>query len=287
LYNGLFTKAIGKWDISLFADYDIRKWKNFYGLGNKSVFTTKEPEFNRMLTKEFFGSAGIVRKWGSGSFQLSGFYQMVKLINDTSRFISKSFSRTFPVQYKTDNFVGVQASYVGYKVNDKVVPTKGYAFFGNASYSHNLKDADKSFGRYTGDLHLFVPLVSKFSLAIRVGGKTMTGTPDFYQYNYIGGGQTLRGYRRERWWGKSTFYNSNELRFINDVKSYLYNGKFGLVAFFDNGRVWMPSEKSNTLHTGYGGGILVSPFNKIAADITYSISEEIRLIQLRILMPFK
>jgi outer membrane translocation and assembly module TamA len=103
----------------------------------------------------------------------------------------------------------------------------------------------------------------------------------------VGGGQTIRGYRRERFWGNTTFYNSNTLRFINDVHSYLFNGKLGVVAFFDNGRVWMPSQKSNTLHTGYGAGILIAPFNKIAADITYSISEESRMIQLRVFKPFR
>jgi hypothetical protein len=48
----------------------------------------------------------------------------------------------------------------------------------------------------------------------------------------------------------------------------------------------MPSEKSDKFHTGYGAGILLAPFNKIFAGITYSISEEFRLIQLRISKPF-
>lgn len=287
LYNGTFTKVVGKWDLALKADYDIIKWKNFYGLGNETKFTTKDLDFNRMRTEEFFGSAGLNRKWNRNNLLISGFFQTIKLINDSSRFIAKSFRNTFPVTYTMNDFAGVQASYATHHVNDSVLPTKGYAFFANAAYTHNLNDDAKSFARFAGDLHLFVPLISKFSLAIRVGSKTLTGDPEFYQYNFIGGGQTLRGYRRERFWGKTTFYNSNELRYISKVKSYLFNGKAGLVAFFDNGKVWMPSQKSSTLHTGYGGGVVLSPYNKIAADITYSISEEIRLVQIRIFVPFK
>jgi hypothetical protein len=287
LYKGLFTKAIGNWDIDLSADYDLIKWRNFYGLGNETSLTTKDTEFNRMLTEEFIGNAGIRRRWGNSTLLLSGFFQSVNLINDTARFVAKSFSRTFPVRYKTDYYTGAQADFTTFKVNDAVVPTRGYGFFGNVAYSHNIKDPAKSFTRYTGDLHLFVPLVSKFSLAVRVGSESITGNPEFYQYNFVGGGQTIRGYRRERFWGNTTFYNSNTLRFINDVHSYLFNGKLGVVAFFDNGRVWMPSQKSNTLHTGYGAGILIAPFNKIAADITYSISEESRMIQLRVFKPFR
>jgi len=108
------------------------------------------------------------------------------------------------------------------------------------------------------------------------------GNPEFYQYPEIGGGQDLRGFQKQRFYGKTAFYNSNELRFISNVKSYLYNGKAGLLAFIDDGRVWNPGEKSSILHTGYGAGILVAPFNFIFAEATYSFSNEDQLIQLRL-----
>jgi outer membrane translocation and assembly module TamA len=96
-----------------------------------------------------------------------------------------------------------------------------------------------------------------------------------------GGGQNLRGFQRQRFYGKTAFYNSNELRFISNVKSYLYNGKAGLFAFVDDGRVWMPGETSNTLHVGYGGGIFLAPFNLVSAEVTYGFSREDNLLQFR------
>ncbi len=60
------------------------------------------------------------------------------------------------------------------------------------------------------------------------------------------------------------------------------NGKAGLLAFVDDGRVWVPQEKSSIWHVGYGGGILVAPFNKILFDVTYGISDEDKLLQLRL-----
>ena len=103
-----------------------------------------------------------------------------------------------------------------------------------------------------------------------------------FQYPSIGGGKELRGFRRQRFYGKTAFFNSNEFRFISKVKSYLYNGKAGLLVFIDDGRVWLPKEKSDTWHTGYGGGILLAPFNKILFNITYGISNEDKLLQLRL-----
>jgi hypothetical protein len=56
----------------------------------------------------------------------------------------------------------------------------------------------------------------------------------------------------------------------------------GLVAFFDEGRVWQPGESSSKWHYGYGGGIILSPFNKIAIAVTYGISEETTRTNIRI-----
>jgi outer membrane translocation and assembly module TamA len=62
----------------------------------------------------------------------------------------------------------------------------------------------------------------------------------------------------------------------------LFNGKIGLIGFLDQGRIWMPDETSNKWHVGYGGGFLVSPFNKIAATIYYGLSEDDQLIHIRL-----
>jgi outer membrane translocation and assembly module TamA len=60
------------------------------------------------------------------------------------------------------------------------------------------------------------------------------------------------------------------------------NGKIGLVAFIDDGRVWLPDENSNKWHVGYGGGLLIAPFNFAFFDVTYGISKESTPIQIRL-----
>jgi hemolysin activation/secretion protein len=105
---------------------------------------------------------------------------------------------------------------------------------------------------------------------------------EFYEHAVIGGSSNLRAFKRERFWGKSSFYNNNELRYITNIRSHLLNAKAGLLVFFDDGRVWMPGENDNNFHTSYGGGILLAPFNKISATVTYGISKESRLINFRV-----
>lgn len=286
-YKGLFTDVVGKWDLDLLGNYDVVRWTNFFGLGNETKFVGDEIDYYRARTTEWLGSAGLVQSFGASTLRLNGFFQSVRLLNDTQKFVAKNYVNSDPNVYNTNNFVGGQFIYTLHSLNHPVVPTKGISLFGNATYSQNIKEKSKHVGNFSGDAFLYVPLVSKFSLAIRAGAATVTGTPEFYQYANIGGGQTMRGYRRGRFWGESAVYNSNELRFISDVKSYLFNGKLGLVAFYDNGRVWMPGENSDTWHSGYGGGILVAPFDKILADVTYGVSKDENIIQLRLSLPIK
>jgi hypothetical protein len=286
-YKGLFPKAVGNWDLDLLGSYDVIRWTNFFGLGNETKFLGDEIDFYRARTTELLGSVALEQKFANSTIRISPFFQSVRVRNDTQRFVSKVYSPNSLEEFNADKFVGGQLIYIGHSLNNPVVPTKGISFFGNATYNQNIKQASRYAANFSGDVHLYVPLLSQVSLAIRSGAATVTGTPEFYQYPSIGGGQMMRGFRRGRFTGKTAVYTSNELRFISDVKSYLFNGKAGLLVFYDNGRVWQPGENSSVWHSGYGAGILFAPFNKVLADVTYGISKDESLIQLRLSLPIK
>ena len=281
-YKGLFPEAIGKLNLSLLANYDAVKWTNFFGLGNETLLTTQDKDYNRMRTKEATGSLGLSRPLGKSSISLNAFYRSVEIINDKERYTAKVISPTVPTVFDTKNFAGAVFNYTFSQLNNIAVPTSGITLAGNVSFTQNVNETDLSFWKYGGKIQLYIPLVSKFSLATSAGVSSVSGNPEFYQYPSIGGGMDLRGFQRQRFYGKTAFYNSNELRFISDIKTYIMNGKAGLLAFVDDGRVWMPGEKSSTWHVGYGGGILIAPFNKVLFDVTYGISDEDKLIQLRL-----
>jgi hemolysin activation/secretion protein len=111
--------------------------------------------------------------------------------------------------------------------------------------------------------NFYLPILKNLVLSVRSGGATLTGNPEFYQLNSLAGSDNLRGYRRDRFWGKTSFYNANELQWLFNFRSRIFNGKVGLFGLFDEGRVWQPGEDSNTWHTAYGAGIMMAPFNKL------------------------
>ena len=271
-YQATFTDVIKKWDLNLYTNYDFVRWLNFYGLGNETLKPDTTNTFNRLRSKEYIAKTGFSNNIGRyQKISLAGFYQTVQVINDTT--FNKGLVANVGNLYKTRQFAGAEIEYSFLKVNDSLLPTKGFGFTANISYTDNLQNKN-NFIRYEAVAQAFVPFTKTVGLYLKAGAATLSGSPEFYQYNFIGGGKTLRGYRRSRFFGKTTMYSQNEIRWVKNVKSYLYNGKFGLLALYDVGRVWMPGEKSNTWHSGVGGGIILSPYNRTTVAAGYAYSSE-------------
>ena len=280
-YKGVVNQVIGKWNLAVNANWDQIRWTNFFGLGNETQLETDNRDYYRMRTREYSAGVGLFRNLGKYDFlSFTGFYQNVKIINDTDRFIAKSFHPPNN-SYESKGFVGLQAEYNYSLTGDQIVPRKGADFTSHIAYIHNTDHADSSFLNMNATFNVYFPLSGSFILAIRGGAATIAGHPEFYQYNWIGGSQRLRGYRRNRFYGKSTVNSNNELQFVKDVRSKFFNGKAGLLAFYDIGRVWMPNENSETWHSAYGAGILLAPFNKVSFSVTYATSKEISLFHIR------
>jgi outer membrane protein assembly factor BamA len=187
-----------------------------------------------------------------------------------------------------DSYTGLRFSLTHINVNDAVLPTKGIGFLVKAQVARD-NELEEYFQVYSGKLQFYIPLGKKFSIASKAGGTTVSGDRKIinsvspYQHAMIGGAESFRGFRMERFWGKTSFYNNNELRFITQMRSRLLNADIGVLGFFDNGRVWMPDEDSDLWHMAWGGGLILAPFHAMAFQLTYGVSPESRLVQLRLI----
>jgi len=283
-YVGIFNEAIGKWNLILNASYDQSLKYYFFGLGNESP---KDPDetvtYYQLHTTEGRGGIAFNRVFDRhNSVTIAGVYENIKALKEEDHLSSVTLPVFDETAFDRKNFISGVVGYTYYNINDEVIPTKGIGFSINASHTKNLTIADRWFNKYWTTLGVILPLSKSFSFATRNGYSILTGKPEFYQFNWVGGGQNLRGYRRQRFAGKSSVYTDNELRWITNVNGYLLKGKIGLMGFVDQGRVWMPDETSNKWHVGYGAGLLLSPFNKITATVYYGISEDDHLIHIRL-----
>lgn len=282
VYEGFFGRAIGRWNLltNLYLnqpDYVL----NFYGLGNNTDLIKKDRIYNRVRVEQFIAQAGLQRFLGiKHSLSLMGEFLSTKVQNSDSRFVSVTNPALDSSDFKRVHWAGATASYIFSTRNNTFFPTKGVALETAVRHLYSPSRSN-SFTNYSAAFSWYVSL-GKIVWASRVGGATLNGQPQFFQYNQLSGLTNLRGYRRSRFSGESMVYNNNELRIpIANLNGYLLRGKFGLTLFSDNGRVWIDNEDSDKWHAGYGGGIWIVPFQRISFTANYGMSAEDKVLYVK------
>lgn len=282
-YIGRFRQAAGKWDLVIKSRADVPAVENFFGIGNDAVNETPGNKTNTTFystkSTRLFGAVGLHRDKGIHHAEFSPFFQYVKVSDKDASFVTDSFDD--PSIFTAKQFAGVQAGYQLRKTDNNVYPTRGVHFMIGGGYVQNLKDKGRAFVKGSSSLAVYIPVFRTLTLAVRGGGAVMDGEADYFHLNTLGGNENLRGYPRERFFGRNSFYNNNELRWVFNTRNFFFTGRMGLLAFYDNGRVWMQDENSKTWHKGYGGGLILIPFNKVALTGTYGRSEETHHILLQ------
>lgn len=276
-YVGWFGHLVGKWNLVLKARLDAPAVENYFGTGNNTENLTKSRGVNyyQTFSTRMFGAVSLERDFlRYHHAEFSVIYQSVKVQKTADHYISDVVID--PLLFETNQYAGLEGGYSFAKTNDPLAPTKGFGFNLGAMYMKNLTEDNQEFLKVLASAFAYVPLSRQFSWAIRAGGGTIAGDAPYYYQNTVGGGGAgeVRGYDRERFYGKQSAHLNNDLRWLFNTKNWLFNGKAGLLGFYDIGRVWQSGESSSLWHDSYGFGILLVPYNKFAVSATYGISAE-------------
>ena len=273
-YVGRYGYTFGKWDLIVKGRMDNPAVENFYGLGNNTEVDNSGRNFYRTESSRVYAGIGVDRNINDmHRVEMTMVYQSVKYKEMPGHFISNGVHMD-PSIYDRKHFAGIEANYIYDRTKGNICPLRGFIVNFGGGFLRNLSDTGYSVAKLNSTIATFVPLSKKFTLAMRAGGATAFGKPDFYHLNRMGGNMQVRGYARERFYGKSLAFANTEIRWITNTKNYFFNGRAGLVGFYDIGRVWMPDEKSDKWHPGYGGGVVIIPFNKITLSAMYGQSTE-------------
>ncbi|MDN5202976.1 hypothetical protein QQ008_16420 [Fulvivirgaceae bacterium BMA10] len=138
---------------------------------------------------------------------------------------------------------------------------------GNESYN-----ITRGFMEHYSTLRTGIPI----TLGIKFGGSKSSGDVPFYKLAYLGQNNNLRGFLRNRFTGNSTIYLNTDLRFhLFDFKTSIVPMKFGLIGFFDTGRIYDSNDTSGQWHQGYGGGFFLVPLDeRLTINVSVGFSEE-------------
>jgi hypothetical protein len=287
-YSGDFIRVFKKTDLLIRGDLKLPTSRtHFFGLGNNTVLDKTKPGGHQYYLARYNLSdiSALFRtplghwvqiKYGPifQYFRLSGPENADKYITQLN--LNYPDPKTL---YVKKFYSGAEFRFEINTKNNQIIPTRGVtasifarSLLGLNSYSNNI-------GQAGADLSLYTNFISKkhVVLATSFGVSHNIGNFEFEQAQYLGFKQNLRGFRIERFAGRTRAYNNAEIRIkIADINAYLFPAGFGILAFNDVGRVWTDNETSSTWHNGYGGGIWIAPLNKIVitGSMTYSKEEK-------------
>ena len=283
-YDGIFKQTFGKWDLRLSAEINAPNYVfNYFGLGNETPLLQNNISYNRVRSNQYNGTIGIIRTFNqkfTWDFNLG--YQNIKVERTQNRFISDPRAKVDSSLFSAKQFGYLQAGYRIDNTDNILYPTKGVRLQTAMGLNQNLEDGEQNFPY----LHFNVSgyaTAGNITFALRSGISSIFSNEfEFYQANTLGGTTNLRGYRRTRFSGRTSVYENAEIRWkLGTTNLYIIKGHIGLLGFLDGGRVWIPTEDSKKWHWGYGGGFWILPYNKLAFTVTYGISEEDQLFNVR------
>jgi outer membrane protein assembly factor BamA len=211
-------------------------------------------------------------------------YQYIEIDKTEGRFITQTEAKVAPSVFSAANYLALKLYSRISTLDNVLYPGKGIIWNLEAGGYQRIGHATR-FIRLASDFAVFYTpkSVSIFTFATRVGGATNLGDFEFFQANTLGGTTNLRGYRRTRYYGRSSYFHNTELRVkLFDANFYLFPAKVGLLGFYDYGRVWSDGERSNLWHTGFGPGLWIQVYNKAALTATYGFTPDAGFLNLQL-----
>ena len=156
------------------------------------------------------------------------------------------------------------------------MPTRGLLLAAGGAYYPKLLDVDQAFGEVHGEATAYLgsSLPLEPALILGVGGKRVWGTYPFHEAAFLGGGDSLRGLRTQRYAGDGALWATAELCFSLFKAFLLVPGELGVFALTDVGRVYLEGETSDRWHHGSGAGLyFASPQGRSSVSLAFARSE--------------
>ena len=266
-------------DIIVNAAFNGPKYTfNYFGQGNSTTNLEDNIDYYRVRTKNISFTAYFQRRFTQAfHVGIGPGYELYWIEKPMNTFLTSPDFTEKKDLVNPSRFATLRSyANVDY-VNDVLFPTSGVRWKNELSYFSEVNKMKDKFLQFKSDLSFYgTPNFSiPVTAALRIGGAANIGDYKFYQSNFLGNTTNLRGYRNNRFAGRSYIYQNSELRFkISSFRNYIFTGNFGLFGFFDSGRVFTKKPESNDWHTAYGPGGWVNFYNKFLISAGYGISKE-------------
>ncbi|NNK48480.1 MAG: hypothetical protein HKP01_06375 [Gemmatimonadetes bacterium] len=252
---------------------------NFYGFGNASA------RIERNSAKVHRNASGLELAIGSFPGNSTGFAVGPVISFSRTDDDPESFINQLPGLYGVDDTwqTGAFARFdwdsrrnIRIQWTGEIPKLTGAALTAQGRYYPDWMDLVEPYGWLGGELrgYLQIPLLKDATHgAARIGGKKIWGDFPWYDAAFVGGPQTLRGWRAGRFAGDASVYGSAELRLHVLDGQLLMPSMWGILGFADVGRVWVDGASPGSAHWGFGGGLwwgLLGTMNIVSLEAGFS-----------------
>ncbi|MES3016121.1 MAG: metallophosphoesterase [Bacteroidota bacterium] len=291
-YKGDFYSVFKRnWDVILRANYNGPKYTfNYYGEGNSTQNVEDDITYFRVRTKNFSAATYVQHRFTKVfSVGIGPGYEYFRVEKPAQRFVT---SPGFPesADIASSSRYGAIRSYANIDfVDDPMFPGSGVRWFNQINYFNEFQGNKERYAQLKTDISFYATPNYSFpvTVAIRFGAATNIGDYKFFQANSLGSNTNLRGFRNNRFSGRSYLYQNTEVRFkVTHFRNYIFTGDMGLFGFYDAGRVYSDLPEGNKWHSGYGPGIWLNLYNKFLVSSGYGFSNEGRYLTLKTGMSF-
>lgn len=286
-YTGNYYSIFGRnVDMVLQGHFNGPKYTfNYYGQGNSSLNLGDNINYFRVRTKNLSLAAYLQYRFTKVfSVGIGPGYEYFRVEKPENRLVS---SASFPesADINGPSRYGTIRSYANIDfVNDKLSPSSGVRWKSEVNYFNEFENTKQKYLQLKTDISFYATPNFSFpvTVAFRVGGATNLGDYKFFQANSLGNNTNLRGFRNNRFSGRSYLYQNTDVRFkVSHFRNYIFTGDMGLFGFFDSGRVYSDLPEGNGWHKGYGPGVWLNLYNKFLLSGGYGFSREGRYLTLK------
>jgi hypothetical protein len=252
-YGGHFTERLGRWGLGLDAEVRTPDSEiNFYGFGNETsadALTSYAQSQVRGAVRATIPSRGPFTAWIG---------PVVDRIGD-------------------EMFAGVATGLTADYRDREMEPGRGFLWESGLSGRSGFSDTRSTFVTMRSTLTLYTPVgrTGRHVVAVRAGAQHITGPFPYFFASTVGGAQTVRGFRKGRFAGRTAAWNSIEIRSrVFRYATPIAAGHGGILLFVDNGRVWADRERSSRWHTSLGAGAWINIFDLALLQSSFERSPE-------------
>lgn len=281
IYSGEFAHFFYNWNFALDLRYTSPNYAiNYFGTGNETFYDEDATslDFNRVRIRQWHVAPSLKYRKDRLQMSFGPILESLDVERDANGVTDDLFIPS-DIVFEKQMYAGAEAAFqYKNKSGEIAFIRRGFQFDVVAGYKTNIDEYQNEFSYLKPTLSIDYPLHPSGAavLATKIGAHMNFGDNyEFYHAATLGGNNDLRGFRNERFNGKTALYQSTDLRVgVYQFRTNFIPIRLGLSAGFDYGRVWVDSDTSEQWHNSYGGAVFINGFRALTANIGYYISDE-------------